>query len=445
MGVTSAAPRSKPMGMWAAVSLGIGAMVGAGIFALLGQAGVQAGSAVWISFVVGGVIALFSGYSLAKLGIRYPSSGGLIEYLVQGYGEGWLSGSMSVMFYLSALAGIAMVARTFGDYGIQLFGFEGTLAAQLFTAGVLIAFTALNLAGSAGVAGVEKVIVAIKVGGLVAFAVAAIAVGDPGRMSPSNYPAVTAVAGSIALTFFAFEGFRVITNAVEDMPDPDRDLPRSMTVAILLVTALYVLVAVAVFSALDVDQVAAAKDFALAEATRPLLDGTGFRLMAVLALLSTASGINAAMYAVTNVTYTMAIRGELPEVVSRKVWRSREGLLVSAAILIPVAVFMDIGEIAAVGSMAILSVHAMVHFGHLRLLGETGASRRLVVAALVFTSGAVLVSLKSTVEQSTAAVVVLVALPVSAVLVEGVFRATHGRVVRARIVGRRLVPHRIRD
>jgi amino acid transporter len=72
----------KPVSFWSAVAMGIGAMVGAGIFALLGQAGQIAGSAVWISFLAGGVIALLSGYSMGRLGARFPSAGGLVEYLV---------------------------------------------------------------------------------------------------------------------------------------------------------------------------------------------------------------------------------------------------------------------------------------------------------------------------------------------------------------------------
>jgi len=81
--------------------MGIGAMVGAGIFSLLGQAGEIAGSAVWISFILGGGIALLSGYSIGRLGARFPSAGGLVEYLVQGFGAGLFSGTVSVLMYMT--------------------------------------------------------------------------------------------------------------------------------------------------------------------------------------------------------------------------------------------------------------------------------------------------------------------------------------------------------
>jgi amino acid transporter len=106
--------------LWSAIFLGIGSMVGAGIFVLLGEAGAIAGNLVWISFIFGGVIALLSGYSLAKLATLYPSRGGIVEYLVQCYGEGVFSGSVSILFYLSAMVAIAMVAKTFGTYASMI-------------------------------------------------------------------------------------------------------------------------------------------------------------------------------------------------------------------------------------------------------------------------------------------------------------------------------------
>jgi len=97
---------NKSMGFWSAVSMGVGAMVGAGIFALLGEAGAISGSAVYISFIIGGIIALFSGYSLGKLGARYPSSGGIVEYLAHAYGIDFFTGAMSLMLYFAAVVSL---------------------------------------------------------------------------------------------------------------------------------------------------------------------------------------------------------------------------------------------------------------------------------------------------------------------------------------------------
>ena len=105
-----------------AVFLGIGAMVGAGIFALLGEAGAVAGSAVWLSFLLSGTVAALLGYTVVKLGVRYPSSGGLIAYLVEGFGNGRLVGIASWLGYFSAIVIVcSMVAVAFGSYASSLF------------------------------------------------------------------------------------------------------------------------------------------------------------------------------------------------------------------------------------------------------------------------------------------------------------------------------------
>ena len=105
-----------------AIALGVGSMVGAGIFALLGEAAALAGSAVWISFLLAGVIALLTGYSFVQMGTRFPSRGGVVEYLVQAFGQGVFSGACSILFYIAQLIGMAMIALAFGKYSAKLLG-----------------------------------------------------------------------------------------------------------------------------------------------------------------------------------------------------------------------------------------------------------------------------------------------------------------------------------
>lgn len=378
------------MTVTAAAALGFGSMIGAGIFALMGEAGAIAGSAVYLSFVAAGVIALASGYSMARLGSRYPSAGGIAEYLAQAYGVGLLSGALSILLYISALVALALVAKTFGSYALALLPVEGDARWVNGLADfVIIAFVLLNLEGAGSVANLEKLVVAVKVMILIGFAVAGLYVAEPGALSPSGYPGASQVLYSLAVTFFAFEGFRVITNCAEDMPEPQKTLPRAMLLAIGGVLVIYVAVALAVFGNLNVQQVIEAKDYALAEAARPVFGTAGFSIVAIAALVSTASSINANLYAVTNVTYQLAKEGELPTAFGQPMGRSREGLLISAGLIILLGHTFDLSEIAAVGSITVLIVHLMVHVGHLRLLRETGASAILVVTAIVLTFAAI--------------------------------------------------------
>jgi len=368
-------------------------MVGAGIFALLGQAGLIAGSAVWLSFVAGGIIALLSGYSIGRLGARFPSSGGLVEYLVQGYGEGVFSGAISVMMYVSSLVSVSLVARTFGSYAYELLpsGFA-QIWVEVFTAGIILLFMIINLGGSGSMARVENVIVLLKMLALGFFAVVGIATMDPEKLSPTQYPPVQSILFSLAITFFAYEGFRNITNAAEDMEDPARTLPRAIMTSIGLVMVLYVAVALAVFGNLTAQEAIKAQDYALAQAALPVFGAAGFTIMALAALLSTSSAINASLYAATNVTYQLARLGELPSAFGTPIAHSRQGLVFSSGAIIVMAVFFDLSSIAAIGAISTLLIHLIVHVGHLRLLEKTKASLVMVLMAIIVNLAAIILS-----------------------------------------------------
>jgi len=389
--------KKKAFGLWSAVFLGVGSMVGAGIFVLLGEAGAIAGNLVWISFIFGGVIALLSGYSLAKLATAYPSRGGIIEYLVQCYGEGVFSGSVSVLFYLSAVIAIAMVAKTFGTYASMMTVGTGTgMWVDIYTIAVLLFFMLINLAGSSLIAKSENIIVIFKLSIIVLFTVVVFFYIKPEFLSLKNAPPVINVFSSIALTFFAYEGFRVITNTAEDMENPGQTMQKAMFIAIGLVIVLYVAVSFAVFGSLPLPEIIKAQDYALAEAAKPVFGQIGFTIMSVAALVSTASSINANFYAVTNVTYQMAKDGELPEVYERNVWHSSEGLIISTIIIIVFVLFFKLDEIAAIGSISILFIHALVHIGHLLKIDETKASRVLIVLAILTIAVAIVLALQYT-------------------------------------------------
>lgn len=424
----------RPVSFWSAVAMGIGAMVGAGIFSLLGQAGAIASSAVYLSFLAGGVIALLSGYSLGKLGARFPSSGGMVEYLVQGYGVGIFSGAMSVMMYLAALVSASLVARTFGVYAASFFpADEPMLLTDAFAAGIVLLFMVINLNGPKSASWVETLVVAIKMAVLIVFALVGLLYIQPALLSPSTYPPANVVFYSLAITFFAYEGFRVITNAAEDMPNPKKMLPRAIMTAVGIVMVLYVAIAVAVFGHMPAEKVIAAKDLALAEAARPMFGETGFRIVAIAALFATASAINAALYAITNVTYQLAKVGELPAAFGQPLGHSREGLVISSAFILILAVFFDLSEIAAIGSVSILIVHFVVHVGHLRLLRETGAVGLLVVVAALTNLAAIGLSTIYLSGKSPHLLILVGILFALAVLIELSLRLLTGRSVRPRV------------
>lgn len=425
----------KPIGFWSAVSMGIGAMVGAGIFALLGEASAISGSAVYISFIIGGVIALFSGYSLGKLGAHYPSSGGIIEYLSQAYGTGTFTGVMGVMMYFSALTSLSLIAKAFGNYAITFL--PSPIASQLwqhmFSIGIIILFVLVNLKGAKDVAIWERITVGIKFIVLSALAIAGMIVLKPELLSPSYYPPVNDIFFSLAITFFAYEGFRVITNVAEDMPNPSKTLPRAMVTAILLVMLLYVAISFAVFGNLPVDKIIEAKDFALAQAALPIFGQIGFTVVAVTALIATASAINANLYAVTNITYQLAKDGELPSLYGKPIAHSREGLIVSGIFIIVSLLLFDLSEIAAIGSISILFIHAVTHAGHIKLTTQTGASKILVILAGLFSLVAMILALIYISRELDHVISILIGFVLLAVIIEISLQKMNQKEIKTRV------------
>ena len=426
----------KPIGFWSAVSMGIGAMVGAGIFALLGEASAISGSAVYISFIIGGIIALFSGYSLGKLGARYPSSGGIIEYLSQSYGIGFFTGTMGIMLYFSAIVSLSLIAKAFGNYAVTFLPTSevSQIWYHFFSIGIIILFVLINLKGAKDVAVWERVTVGIKFLVLTVLSIAGIIFLNPELLSPKYYPPSNNIFFSLAITFFAFEGFRVITNTAEDMPNPSETLPRAMMTAILLVMLLYVAIAFAVFGNLPVSKIIEAKDFALAEAALPIFGQTGFTVVAITALVATASAINANLYAVTNVTYQLAKDGELPSEFGKPIVHSREGLVISGVLIIILSLLFDLSEIAAIGSISILFVHTVVHIGHMRIISETGGSLVLVLIAAMLSAIAMVLALIYVSKSSGHVVYILVAFVLIASITEAVLQKIVRKEIKSRVV-----------
>jgi amino acid transporter len=417
----------KAFGLWSAVFLGIGSMVGAGIFIVIGEAGAIAGNLVWLSFIFGGIAALLSGYSLAKLAVAYPSRGGIVEYLVQGFGEGVFSGSAGVLFYFSQLIAIAAVAKSFGTYAGTLMG--GSAYTNWFALGIVAFFVLINLLGASLVAKSENVIVFIKVSVLLVFTGIALFYIDPTLLSTADMPPMTHMLFAVGLTFFAYQGFSVITNTVEDMDDPSKTILKAMTITILLVGLLYILTSVAVLGNLPLPEVVKAQDYALAEAAKPIFGAMGFKIMALTALLATASAINATLYAATEIGYTLAKEGELPKVYTYNVFDSFEGLIVSALLIVPMILFLDLSQVTTIAALVVLIIQGITHVGHLFRIKQTGANLYVVLGAIVSMFGIAGVTLYHTSEK----------MPALGFYLLGAFVAAFGVEVLLRLITERTI------
>ena len=391
-----------------AAFIGVGAMVGAGIFALLGAAGEVAGSAVWLSFLIAGVIAGLQGYSFAKLGARYPSAGGMLEYVAKGFGDGHFTGITSWLTYSANAIVTAMVAVSFGSYASAMFAGENKVWAKVFAALIIIVMTVVNIVGSKLVARAQTVIVFVVLGILTFFAVVTLVNMNPSLLAPSGYPPLRDIISSVALTFFAFLGFGIITFTAKDLAKPARQLPRAMYLALGIATVIYIAIALGVFGTLTVDKVISSGGTALAVAAEPTLGKAGYWLMSVTALFATAGATNAGLYPAAGLSERLAETRQFPPLMARKLGgRVSAGLLIEAAACLVLAVVFKLDAIASIGSAVALLIFTLITAAHFRVRSQTGASAAVLTVAIVAAGGVLLTFVFTTLIHEPASMVTL--------------------------------------
>ncbi len=424
----------KSLGLWSAISIGIGGMVGAGIFSILGTAGEIAGNAVYISFIIAGIIALLSTYSYAKLGIKFPSAGGPVEFLIQGFGDGILSGGFNILLWIGYIFALSLYAKAFGAYALTFFPGAPQYWINILATLIILVFTLINFIGSKAVGSSELFIVGVKVTILLLFSLIGLFYAKPQLLSPSHWPGVDNILFAAAVVFLAYEGFGLITNAAEDMANPASTLPKALYMSVLIVIGIYVAVSLAVVGNLTIPEIIRARDYAMAEAAKPFLGTIGFKIIAIAALFSTSSAINATLYGGANVSYMIAKEGELPEFFERKVWnRSIEGLFITAGFVILFTNIFDLAGIAMMGSAAFLIIYAAVNISHLYLYRETGANLIMIWLSILGCFASFIVLFIYLLHHSPVTLLALFSVLIASFLIEIIYRRLTDRNLKTRI------------
>jgi amino acid transporter len=382
------------MGLRDAVFIGIGSTVGAGIFTLFGQAGAVAGSAVWVSFLIGGIVAAFQSYSFAKLGARFPSAGGQVTWIVLSFGDGLFTGGAVVLYYLIMLSIIALVASSFGNYAASLlFGVQPPqIWINLFSSVLIVVLTWVNIVGAKAVSRVQTIVVNIVLFVLIAFVIAMLFNINPALLAPAAYPPFGKIVASVALTFFSYLGFGTIAFTGDDLKDPAKNMPRAMYIAVGFVAMLYIALSFGVFGILTVDEVIAQATTALAAAAQPIFGNAGYTLISIAALFATAGGVNTQLYASVGASFTMAKDGFLsPRFAKERKRGGTQGLIITALVSIVLVNFLNVGALATLSSSVALGGFVLLTIGHLRLASQTRASLVVLYLALIVTLSTLLV------------------------------------------------------
>jgi amino acid transporter len=362
--------RGRELGVAALTSIGIGGMVGGGIFSVLGLTVQVSRSGAYLSFVVGGVVAALTGWSYARLSVMIPDRGGTATFLDRAFGTR-VAGPLNLLLWLSYFVMLGLYAVAFGSYLATLIGVDpaGVWRRALASA-VIVGFAVFNVGGARLVGGAESVLVYFKLAVLLVFCLAGLAYVHGARVSPASFPPAYTIVYGGALIFLGYEGFELIANAAEDARDPEHSLPRAYLLSIGTVICLYVLVSFVAVGNLTPDAIITKRDYALAAAAQPFLGSAGFTLVAVAAVVSTASAINATLYGAAKFTYLMARHGELPEKLGHPIWdRPIGGLVATTAGTVLIINTVDIEGISLMGSSGFFIIFAAVNLAAARFCG----------------------------------------------------------------------------
>ena len=368
-----------------AVAMGTGVMIGAGIFALTGQIAGLAGSWFPAAFLAGAVVSAFSAYSYIKVSNRYPSSGGIAMILERAYGKGTVTGAAALLMALSMIINESLVARTFATYTLQLFGGGSGLVVSILSVALVVFAFLVNISGNAVIGGFSKVMATAKIVGILAFAVFALwASGFAYQSSGTGETGPVGFLAAVALAVLAFKGFTTITNSGDEVENPTRNVGRAIMISLAICLVVYMAVALAVGSALTVPQIVAARDYSLAEAARPLLGQAGLWFTVAVAIIATASGILASMFAVSRMLTMLTGMKLIPHSHFGMSGSIHRHLLVYTAVAAGLlAAFFDLSQIAALGAIFYLLMDITIHWGVLRhLRAEVGANPAVLLMAI---------------------------------------------------------------
>jgi amino acid transporter len=374
------------------VSLGTGVMIGAGIFALLGQVAELSGTWFPYVFLLGAIISAFSAYSYIKVSNAYPSAGGIAMILKKAYGKTILTAFASLLMALSMIISESLVARTFGTYTMQLFAADSpdfwvpVLGVMLLIVAFLVNNSGNKLLGKS-----SQIMAFLKIVGIVVFAIAglwaaAFSVEDliPVSAVNSEYSASSYI-GALALSILAFKGFTTITNSGGEVVNPKKNVGKAIIWSLLICTVVYFLVAVAVNSSLSVAEIVASKDYSLAEAAKPAFGNYGLYFTVAIALIATISGVIASVFAVSRMTAMLTDMDLMPHSHLGMSGSVQKHMLVYVVCLaIVLTIFFDLTRIASLGAIFYLIMDMIIHWGvfkHLRK--EIKANGIIVITALL--------------------------------------------------------------
>ncbi len=421
---------NKKIGLKEAISIGIGGMVGGGIFAVLGLAVSLAKGGTPIAFLFAGILALITSYSYVNLSKKYPDRGGTVKFINQGFGKTIFSGGINNLLWISYIIMLSLYASAFGSYAPNLLELthNKTIDSHIYASAIIVLATAINYYSIVVVGKIESYAVIIKLIILISFIFIGSygLIGNPNvaQLAISQWEAPIKLFAGGMVIFVAYEGFELIANAAPDVINPEKNIPRAYYYSVIFVIVLYIIIAFVTIGSLPFAKIATAQDYVLAEAAKPMLGKVGFSIITVAALISTFSAINASLYGGSKVNYEIAEDDELPHHFLAKLWNQPIGLMITAVATLILVNVLKLESISTAGSVGFLLIFGVVNLVGYRLSKETGGNKVIPLIGFVLCMIATVILINQQYTSNTIGVIVSIAIIAFCFLMEWIYKKT---------------------
>lgn len=354
------------MGLFHTTMYGIGMMLGAGIYVLIGEAAGTAGNTLWVSFIIGAIAAIFTGLSYAELSSMFPKSAAEFIYVKKAFNNEFLAFLVGWLIIFTSIVSAATISLGFGGYFAGLLGSDIVISAVI----LIITLSFISFYGIRESSWMNILFTIIEVGGL--FLIIYVGFTFPSNNFVNYFESPSGISGiflAVPLIFFAYTGFNNIVNIAEETKNPRRVLPKALLFSIAITTVIYILVSLTVIRVIDWQE--------LGKSVAPLADVAGeslgpvaYTLLVAIALFSTSNTVLISLVTGSRIIYGMSEQGSLPSFFSDIHYKTRTPWVATLIVMAATITFVFAGDMVTIANITVFSIiitFALVNASLIRL------------------------------------------------------------------------------
>ena len=342
----------RRMGLFQLTMYGVGLILGAGIYVLIGEAVGFAGDSVWIAFVLGSIVALFAGLSYAELSSLFPKAAAEYVFIKNAFKNNFFAFVIGWLTAITSIITAATVALGFGGYFAEFFKVPIIISAI----GLLGILSLVNFIGIRESAWTNTIFTIIEAGGLILIIIIGFTVLNPEPVNYTDSPSgFTGIAIAFVLIFFAFIGFEDMANVAEEVKNPRKTLPRAIILSVLISGILYILVSLAVVRVVNWEELATSSAPMAMVAERGL-GSEAHIILSSIALFAITNTVLITLIAGSRIFYGMAREKVFPSILEKIHFKTKTPWVAVLVILITSIGFTFIGDIVIVANITVFAI-----------------------------------------------------------------------------------------